>query len=44
MGKFGASFDLANLTVDRKIKKPPKLKFSGGHNVSAIVPTPETPN
>ncbi len=33
--KFG---DLANFTED------PKLKFSGGRNVIAVVATPETPN
>ncbi len=32
--KFGSSFDLANLTVDGRIKN---LKFSGGCNVSAVV-------
>ncbi len=35
-GKFGGSFNLGNLTVDRQI--------TGGHNVSAVVATPETPN
>ncbi len=36
-GKFGGSFNSANLTVDRQIK-------TVDGNVSALVATPETPN